>query len=60
MHGIAGYVGQQEADKPLLRHLAEPQHRGYDSAGICLRGERGLRPVRALNKLENLQLKGNA
>jgi glucosamine--fructose-6-phosphate aminotransferase (isomerizing) len=42
MCGIIGYVGAREAKPLLLSGLRRLEYRGYDSAGIALREEKGL------------------
>src|SRR5690349_2948808 len=55
MCGIIGYVGPREC-KPLLLHgLERLEYRGYDSAGIALLEEGGLRYTRAVGPLQNLR-----
>ena len=55
MCGIIGYVGPREC-KPLLLHgLQRLEYRGYDSAGIALLEEQGLRYTRAVGNLANLR-----
>jgi glucosamine--fructose-6-phosphate aminotransferase (isomerizing) len=43
MCGIVGYVGPQDAAPILLEGLGRLEYRGYDSAGIALRGRTGLK-----------------
>ena len=54
MCGIVGYIGKEEAAPILLYGLGRLEYRGYDSAGISLFGEGGIRTVKAAGKLENL------
>ncbi|HET8741129.1 MAG TPA: isomerizing glutamine--fructose-6-phosphate transaminase, partial [Gaiella sp.] len=55
MCGIIGYVGPREC-KPLLLHgLQRLEYRGYDSAGIALLEDGGLRYTRAVGNLANLR-----
>ncbi len=54
MCGIVGYIGREEAAPILLYGLSRLEYRGYDSAGISLFGEGGIRTVKAVGKLENL------
>jgi glucosamine--fructose-6-phosphate aminotransferase (isomerizing) len=53
--GIIGYVGSRAAKELLLEGLQRLEYRGYDSAGIALREERGLDYVRAVGNLQFLK-----
>lgn len=50
MCGIVGYIGSQQAAPILLEGLSKLEYRGYDSAGISVRGED--------NKLQVIKAKG--
>ena len=39
MCGIVGYIGKRQAAPILLQSLAQLEYRGYDSAGIAVKGE---------------------
>ena len=55
MCGIIGYVGEQQAAPILLEGLRRLEYRGYDSAGIAVRGDDGTLVVRKREgKLANL------
>jgi len=43
MCGIVGYVGKKEACGILIEGLKRLEYRGYDSAGICVQHDGGLR-----------------
>jgi len=53
--GIIGYVGPRECKALLLRGLERLEYRGYDSAGIALLEDTGLRYTRAVGNLQNLK-----
>ena len=56
MCGIIGYVGPRECKHLLLYGLERLEYRGYDSAGIALLEDGGLRYTRAVGNLQNLKL----
>src|SRR4051794_10371936 len=56
MCGIIGYVGPRECKHLLLFGLERLEYRGYDSAGIALLEDDGLRYTRAVGNLQNLKL----
>jgi glutamine---fructose-6-phosphate transaminase (isomerizing) len=53
--GIIGYVGPRECKALLLQGLERLEYRGYDSAGIALLEDSGLRYTRAVGNLQNLK-----
>ena len=55
MCGIIGYVGSRPAKELLLEGLQRLEYRGYDSAGIALREDRGLDYIRAVGNLQFLK-----
>ena len=55
MCGIIGYLGSQEAMPILLDGLKRLEYRGYDSAGLAVLGENGLKIRRSLGKLKELE-----
>lgn len=55
MCGIIGYVGPRECKALLLHGLERLEYRGYDSAGIALLEDGGLRYARAVGNLQNLR-----
>jgi glucosamine--fructose-6-phosphate aminotransferase (isomerizing) len=54
MCGIAGYSGRKNACEEIIRILKRLEHRGYDSAGIALGGNR-LTLVKSVGKIEQLE-----
>ncbi|MEX2194484.1 MAG: glutamine--fructose-6-phosphate transaminase (isomerizing) [Thermoleophilaceae bacterium] len=51
MCGIVGYVGPRPCQELLLRGLEKLEYRGYDSAGLSLIADGGIRSVRAVGNL---------
>ena len=55
MCGIVGYVGAKNAVKIIMEGLSRLEYRGYDSAGICLKGQQGeFVQYKKVGKLKNL------
>lgn len=55
MCGITGYIGDGDAARVLLDGLSKLEYRGYDSAGLAVRGEDGkVRVVKAKGRLKML------
>lgn len=58
MCGIVGYIGKKQASPILLDGLRHLEYRGYDSAGIAVRGEnQKIQVVKAMGRLSNLEKK---
>ncbi len=55
MCGIVGYVGKRDCAAILLNGLRRLEYRGYDSAGVAILTDSGLRMCRAQGKLVNLE-----
>ena len=55
MCGIIGYLGKQEAMPIILDGLKRLEYRGYDSAGLAVIGDGGLKITRSLGKLRELE-----
>lgn len=59
MCGIVAYVGSScSSDRPkevVLEGLARLEYRGYDSAGIAIANENGLKVAKRAGKLDNLR-----
>jgi len=57
MCGIVGYVGKLSAQDVLLDGLEKLEYRGYDSAGVALAQEGGIRVVKSKGRLDALRQK---
>ena len=55
MCGIVGYVGKRSAQDVLLDGLEKLEYRGYDSAGVALALDGGIRVVKAKGRLTALR-----
>ena len=55
MCGIVGYIGEREAVTILMDALRRLEYRGYDSSGVALYRDGGVRVVKCEGKLTNLQ-----
>ena len=54
MCGIVGYIGSEQAAPILLQGLEKLEYRGYDSAGVAVFSEDGLKVVKAKGRLRVL------
>ena len=54
MCGIVGYIGDEQAAPILLDGLSKLEYRGYDSAGIAVYGDQGIKVVKATGRLKVL------
>ncbi|MGQ9511553.1 MAG: glutamine--fructose-6-phosphate transaminase (isomerizing) [Thermaceae bacterium] len=54
MCGIVGYIGFRSAADVLLDGLRRLEYRGYDSAGVAVKTEEGLKVVKRAGKLSAL------
>jgi glucosamine--fructose-6-phosphate aminotransferase (isomerizing) len=54
MCGIIGYVGKREAKPILLEGLRHLEYRGYDSAGIAIKGNKGVQLHKSVGDLDKL------
>ena len=57
MCGIVGYVGKRNAQNVLLDGLEKLEYRGYDSAGVALALDGGIRVVKSKGRLAELRKK---
>ena len=55
MCGIVGYIGYEQAAPLLLKGLEKLEYRGYDSAGVALALEGGIRVVKSKGRLAELR-----
>lgn len=55
MCGIVGYLGTGSAVPVLVSELRSLEYRGYDSAGLAVIEDGGLRILKAVGKLSNLE-----
>ena len=55
MCGIVGYAGMRSAQEVLLDGLTKLEYRGYDSAGVALALESGIRVVKSKGRLAALR-----
>ncbi|MEJ2540452.1 MAG: glutamine--fructose-6-phosphate transaminase (isomerizing) [Gemmatimonadota bacterium] len=55
MCGIVGYLGREDAVPILLESLRRLEYRGYDSAGIAVLTDDGLRTVKRAGKIAELE-----
>ena len=58
MCGIIGYIGSKRPEKILIEGLKKLEYRGYDSAGIALKGNI-VDVVKSVGKISNLEEKIN-
>ena len=54
MCGIVGYIGEKDSADILLDGLSKLEYRGYDSAGVAIFENGGVRVVKTRGRLSNL------
>ncbi|MFK2827067.1 glutamine--fructose-6-phosphate transaminase (isomerizing) [Bacillus sp. B190/17] len=55
MCGIVGYIGYKDVKEILLNGLEKLEYRGYDSAGIAVRNEKGVHVFREKGRIADLR-----
>ena len=55
MCGIIAYIGNQEAHPIVIKGLKRLEYRGYDSTGISLFNEGGLKTIKTAGKVSDLE-----
>ena len=55
MCGIIGKIGESNVTPDLIEGLKKLEYRGYDSAGIAVETEDGIKRLRAMGKISNLE-----
>ena len=54
MCGIIGYIGKRKPEEVLIDGLKKLEYRGYDSAGIALKGN-DIQIIKSVGKISNLE-----
>lgn len=55
MCGIVGYIGHQDSKEVLLKGLEKLEYRGYDSAGIAVISESGVKVFKEKGRIADLR-----
>jgi glucosamine--fructose-6-phosphate aminotransferase (isomerizing) len=55
MCGIIGYKGQRDANQVVIKGLKKLEYRGYDSWGIALKQNNGLRLIKKVGKIGQVE-----
>ena len=58
MCGIIGYIGKRNPVEILIEGLKKLEYRGYDSAGVALKGNT-IQVIKSVGKISNLEDKLN-
>ena len=56
MCGIVAYSGKQDCAKLIIEGLKKLEYRGYDSAGISLQKDNKIITLKALGRVDNLEI----
>ena len=59
MCGIIGYIGNKNPQEILINGLKKLEYRGYDSAGIALKGDNEIQIIKSVGKISLLEEKVN-
>lgn len=57
MCGIFGYTGAKRAVEQVIEGLKNLEYRGYDSAGIAIHTENGIRTIKSIGRVKKLESK---
>lgn len=57
MCGIVGYIGKQAVIPVLVEGLKKLEYRGYDSAGVAVLEEKGIKVCKSVGRLADLEKK---
>ena len=57
MCGIIGYIGEKDALPVLIDGIKKLEYRGYDSAGLAILSDNGVRTAKAVGRVSNLEAK---
>ena len=55
MCGIVGYIGRERAGSVMLDGLKRLEYRGYDSSGVAVLSEEGIRSTRRTGRVKELE-----
>ncbi|MEO0631204.1 MAG: glutamine--fructose-6-phosphate aminotransferase, partial [Planctomycetota bacterium] len=60
MCGIVAYIGTKPAADLLIEGLKRLEYRGYDSAGVAVLNDSGIKLERAVGRVANVEAKVDA